>query len=123
MLGSGSFGTVRVAYNIVDEKNGQVSKPFAVKSINKETLGDHFYLIMRELDILTQLDHPNIIRFFETYEDERYYHFVMEFCGGGELFEHIVKKGSIIGLVLGLFSEEKAAKIMFKLFSAMEYVH
>lgn len=78
---------------------------------------------MRELDILTQLDHPNIIRFFETYEDERYYHFVMEFCGGGELFEHIVKKGNILGSVLGLFSEEKAAKIMFKLFSAMEYVH
>lgn len=57
-------------------------------------MGDNYYLILRELEILTQLDHPNIIRFYETYEDERYYHFVMEYCSGGELFDHILKKGS-----------------------------
>ena len=49
--------------------------------------------MLRELDILTQLDHPNIIKVFEEYEDDMYYHFVMEHCSGGELLERIVKKG------------------------------
>lgn len=47
------------------------------------------------MDILTQLDHPNIIKVFEEYEDEMYYHFVMEFSSGGELLERIVKKGNL----------------------------
>lgn len=54
---------------------------------------DQFYLVLRELDILTQLDHPNIIRVFEEYEDDQYYHFVMEYSSGGELLERILKKG------------------------------
>lgn len=55
---------------------------------------DQFYLVLRELDILTQLDHPNIIKVFEEYEDDQYYHFVMEYSSGGELLERILKKGT-----------------------------
>lgn len=39
------------------------------------------------------LDHPNIIKFYELFIDDKYCHIVMEYCGGGELFEKIVKKG------------------------------
>lgn len=39
------------------------------------------------------MDHPNIIKVYETYEDSMYYHFVMEFCKGGELLERIITKG------------------------------
>lgn len=39
------------------------------------------------------LDHPNIIRFYETYEDDMYIHFVMEFCQGGELLDHLLQNG------------------------------
>lgn len=59
----------------------------------KYKMKDKFYLIQRELEILNQLDHPNIIRVYEEYEDEMYYHFVMEYCGGGDLFERVLKKG------------------------------
>lgn len=55
---------------------------------------EQFHLVLRELDILTQLDHPNIIKVFEEYEDDMYYHFVMEYCNGGELLERIVYKGT-----------------------------
>lgn len=45
-----------------------------------------------ELEIMKNLDHPNIIKFYETYQDEKFFHLVMEYCSGGELFERIVQK-------------------------------
>jgi len=44
-----------------------------------------------ELMILQQVDHPNIIKFHESYMDHRYVHIVMELSEGGELFEKIVE--------------------------------
>ena len=38
-----------------------------------------------------QLNHPNIARIFETFEDNRYFFVVMELCEGGELLEYISK--------------------------------
>ncbi|CAD8062902.1 unnamed protein product [Paramecium sonneborni] len=76
---------------------------------------EQFYLVLRELDILTQLDHPNIIKVFEEYEDDMYYHFVMEYCSGGELLERIVEKGYI--------GESESKQIMQQLFSAINYLH
>jgi calcium-dependent protein kinase len=43
-------------------------------------------LIYQEVDILTKLDHPNIVKYYETYDDEKYIYLVMEYIGGGELF-------------------------------------
>lgn len=40
------------------------------------------------------LDHPNIIRLFEVFEDKKYIYFVMELCDGKELFERIMLKGA-----------------------------
>lgn len=41
---------------------------------------------------MRELDHPNIIKIYETYMDKEYYHFVMENCDGGDLYERIQKK-------------------------------
>ena len=61
-------------------------------------------MLRRELDILQTVDHPNIIKFYETYEDAKYFHIVMELCEGGELFDRIIEKGK--------YSEKEAAKVM-----------
>ena len=45
--------------------------------------------IQEEIEILTKLDHPNIVRYYETYIDEKYIYLVMEYIAGGELFEKI----------------------------------
>ena len=46
----------------------------------------------RELKALIRLDHPNIVKFYETYEDDMLVYFVMEYCGGGELFLKLIKR-------------------------------
>jgi calcium-dependent protein kinase len=62
-----------------------------------------------------RLDHPNIIRLFEVFEDSTLLYLVMELCTGGELFDRIVKSGH--------FSEYYAATIMKQIFSAVSYCH
>ena len=36
-------------------------------------------------------EHPNAVRLIEAYEDARSFHIVMDYCSGGELFDHIIK--------------------------------
>ena len=61
----------------------------AIKVLSKSKLKDHLEAIKDEVDILTKLDHPNIVKYYETYIDERYIYLVMEYIGGGELFDKI----------------------------------
>lgn len=58
----------------------------------------------RELSILKSADHPNIINLSEVFEDELSVHLVMEYCNGGDLFEHLLKHGT--------FSENRAGQIV-----------
>jgi len=43
---------------------------------------------------MKKLDHPNIIKLYEAFEDNRNIYLVMEVCEGGELFDRIIEKGS-----------------------------
>ena len=61
------------------------------------------------------MDHPNIIKFHESYIDLRYIHIVMELATGGELFEKIVQSQR--------FSERKAMNLMTKMLSAIKHLH
>lgn len=35
------------------------------------------------------MDHPNIVKYYETYDDVKYMYLVMEYCSGGELFDKL----------------------------------
>jgi len=63
VLGKGGFGTVKLAAL----KNGVSDKKMAVKIIEKSRLKQKTYVLLRELEILKSLDHPNIIKFYEVY--------------------------------------------------------
>jgi len=110
VIGNGVFGTVRVAVL----KNNSYKK-FAVKTIFKEKVQKNLHLLKRELEILKTLDHPNIVKFYETYQDDKFFHFVMEFCSGGELLERIADTGCL--------NERESSIIMKKVFSAVKYLH
>ena len=45
--------------------------------------------MLEEVSILRSLDHPNIVKLFELYQDKKYYYLVTEYCRGGELFDKI----------------------------------
>lgn len=53
---------------------------------------------------MSRLDHPNILKLYEVFTDEKRYYIVTELCKGGELFDEILKKG--------VFTEKEAASII-----------
>lgn len=80
VIGNGQFGKVRLA-----QLHRESSRQFAVKTIAKSKMGEKIYMLRRELEILKTLDHPNIVKFYETYQDDQNLYFVMEYCSGGDL--------------------------------------
>ncbi|CAD8108273.1 unnamed protein product [Paramecium primaurelia] len=111
VIGKGTFGTVKVGYK--DGPDGE--QMYAIKTINKVRVVDKTQMIQEEFEILRKMDHPNIVRFYEMYEDDMFIYFVMEHCKGGNLLERVLSKGS--------FDEDKASIVMRKLFSAIAYLH
>ncbi|EAR85533.1 kinase domain protein (macronuclear) [Tetrahymena thermophila SB210] len=112
LIGKGSFGKVRLATNV----NG---KEFAVKSILKADAGERYYLLRRELDIMKKVDHPNLVKFYETYHDDKYLHIVMEFVQGKELSQYCQERFE----VNRKFTESEVAFIVRKLLSALSHMH
>uniref|UniRef100_A0A8C9GUM3 Protein kinase domain-containing protein n=1 Tax=Piliocolobus tephrosceles TaxID=591936 RepID=A0A8C9GUM3_9PRIM len=107
-LGKGSYGSV------VKAINKKTKQQRAIKIIEKKKI-HNIERLKREILIMKQMDHPNIIKLYEVYEDNDRLYLVLELCTGGELFDKIVKCGS--------FSELEAYKIMKQVFSALYYCH
>jgi len=116
-LGSGNFAVVKKAQPRAtkDEllKSG-IPVDVAVKVIDKskvEDIGD----IEREIAIMNNMDHPNIIKLFEIFDEKRKINLVMELVTGGELFDAIVARGN--------YTEKDAATCMAQLCGALQYLH
>jgi len=83
-LGTGSFGKVFMTNNKHD-----LNFKVAIKVMDKEKLGENIGLIVDEVNTLNTLDHPNIVKYFETYNDHKYIYLVMEYVKGKPLFDKI----------------------------------
>lgn len=115
-LGSGNFAVVKkgVTKDAKKKENKEIPDDVAIKIIDKskvEDMGD----IEREIEIMRMVDHPNVIKLFEIYDEPKKMHLVMELVTGGELFDRIVAKGS--------YSEKDAAFTMGTLCGALDYLH
>eukprot|EP00345_Euplotes_harpa_P013076 CAMPEP_0168334530 /NCGR_PEP_ID=MMETSP0213-20121227/10329_1 /TAXON_ID=151035 /ORGANISM="Euplotes harpa, Strain FSP1.4" /LENGTH=114 /DNA_ID=CAMNT_0008339205 /DNA_START=13 /DNA_END=354 /DNA_ORIENTATION=+ len=80
MLGTGAFGKVFLA-SLINDSEFKV----AIKVISKKKIGEEIDQLLDEIEILKDLDHPNIIKYFEMYENNKFVYIVMEYCSGGEL--------------------------------------
>ena len=112
-LGGGHFGTVRKAFRRSDKEPYHY---FAIKSISIKNMTQKDYDdLVKEVDIISGLDHPNIIKFYETYHDECFFHIVMELCKGKEVFDNICNHGYL--------RENKVQNIIFKVLLAIAHCH
>ena len=69
-----------MAHHTADE-NSKV----AIKVLDKHQLEDMLDMLMEEIEIIQRLDHPNVVNYFETYDDAKYLYLVMEYVKGVEL--------------------------------------
>lgn len=61
------------------------------------------------------VDHPNLVKFYEVYEDESYLHLVMELCRGGDLLERLCNAK--------VYTEATAARVLSKLLLGVNHLH
>ena len=83
-IGTGQFGVVRKASLWLNP-----DYQFAIKTLNKVQFQKSYKNLKREIEIITQIDHPNIIKPYRVFEDGKHLHIVTELCTGGELHEKV----------------------------------
>ena len=115
-LGSGSYGNV---YKVKHKITGKIRAMKIIKNDsiidnldNEQIIDQNFF---KEIEVLKELEHPNIVKIFEYYIDNKNHYIITELLNGGDLFETIVK--------FRKFNEIKAAYIMKQILSALNYLH
>ena len=106
-IGEGAYGKI---YKVKNKQSGDIR---AMKQITKSKIPD-ITKFQTEIQILSMVDHPNIVRLFEVIEDDKYFNLLQELCTGGELY----KKYQTTQL-----KEKEIAKIFNQIMSAVAYCH
>jgi calcium-dependent protein kinase len=106
----GSYGEVKLAIH----KKSKMKR--AIKIIKKKSLPlDERTAMLNEVTLVKSIDHPNVLKIFDLYEDKHFFYIVSEYCAGGELYDRIKKVTN--------FSEKDAANYMRQILSAVTYLH
>ena len=123
-IGEGAFAKVKLATHIF------TGEKVAIKILDKQVLeadaqnqniqNDSSFLndmqrIKKEIKILKELRHKNIIQLYEIMESENKLYIVMEYCEGKELFDYIVKRKHL--------TEKEACRFFQQIINGVEYLH
>jgi len=107
VLGSGAFSQV------VEGTDIKTQKKHAIKVVSKaETNAREMF---QELQVMSLLNHVNIVHFRELFDEEDGYYVVLELITGGELFDRIIE--------LRKYSEHDAAHVMFQALQGLKHMH
>ena len=110
-LGKGKYGLVKRGEH---KKSG---KEVAVKIVKKKELSlKDIELLKREIEVLKICQHPNIIRFYDVFENSDYIYIVMEYLKGGDFFTYLELKNFKI-------SEDRAREIAHQIATSIYYLH
>jgi len=107
-VGSGAFGSVNKAVH------RQTREDHAVKCIAKAQVSNTDSL-WAEMDMVRQLDHPHIMRMYNTFEDETFLYMSTELCEGGAFFETLRQTGNL--------DESDAARLFKQIIGVVSYLH
>lgn len=109
-LGEGAFSKVQAAYS----KSGGPKR--ACKIVERDNLPlDDEDSLRSEVAILSSMNHPNIVKCFDFFEESKQFMVILEYLEGGELFDRIVKKS--------YYNEREARDLIKILLSAIRYCH
>ena len=109
-IGEGAFSKVKLA---VHKPSNNI---VAIKILDKTKISKSDQIrTVREMKILTSLNHPNIIQVSTIFENSQNYYIVMEYCPEGELFNYIVHKKRL--------SEEESSFIFYQIINGLDYIH
>jgi len=108
-IGRGGFSVVCEATRKED------GEKFAVKIVEKTLIQEDIKLLKREIEIMKKVDHVNILKLMEIFEDDENVYIVMELVDGNELFDRIVDKG--------YYSEKSTVHIVKQILYAVKYLH
>ena len=93
------------------------SEKVAIKILEKDKIKEQADItrVMREIQILKIVRHPNIVQLYEIIETSRQLFLIMEFVSGGELFNYIVKKKRL--------ENREACRFFHQILAGIEYLH
>ena len=112
-LGQGSFASVKRAVH------KQTNQTVAIKTYEKYRLIDAHRKkgVAREVQILSQLDHYNVVKLIKVMEGPRHLHLVMEFVDGPSLYTYLKHKES------KRLTEADAKEIFKQMMDGLAYLH
>lgn len=108
-IGSGSFSSVRECLN---KKTNEL---VALKRIDMSRCKESGLKIKKEVEIMKQLTHPNIIKFIESFETEESLYLVLEYIPNSDLINTIIDSK--------YYSEQDIGGVIHNLVSAIQYIH
>lgn len=108
-IGCGGFAKVKIATHLA------TGEKVAIKIMDKTLLGDDLHRVTLELQALKSFSHHNICQLYQVIETDTHFFLVMEYCSGGELFDHIVEKNRL--------TEAESRTFFRQIVSAVAYLH
>ena len=113
LIGSGSFGCVYEALNKMTKIK------VAIKALNKGLIKKEHNLpqVQREISLMYQMQHPNIVKLYTHFEDEDNLYLVMELITNKDLLEKLKKQDK------GYLPEKEALKYITQIVKALKYLH
>uniref|UniRef100_A0A3P9IZ44 non-specific serine/threonine protein kinase n=1 Tax=Oryzias latipes TaxID=8090 RepID=A0A3P9IZ44_ORYLA len=112
ILGRGAFGEATL-YRRTEDNSLVVWKEVDLNSLSEKERRD----VMNEINILSVLEHNNIIAYFNHFMDKNSLLIELEYCNGGNLYDKIVQQKGV------LFSEKVVVWYLYQIASAVAYIH
>jgi len=109
MLGEGGFGEVYLAEDNLLKGHHVAIKSLKMNDSNREQI------LVREMQFLSKLDHPNVVHFYHHFSEYDTLFLVMEFCGGGSMREPLQDQIQ--------FENEKVVSWAIDLCKTLQVVH
>jgi len=108
-IGTGGFATVARA------RERATGREVAIKVVDKSKYAPTDRSFEREVAVLSQIKHKNVVELLRTYVTERNVFMVCELASGGELLERVRRVGS--------FTEDQARRLIGQILEAVKHMH